>query len=103
MRCPIRNATGRNDIDNNASFQFQTNMQTRVARDNTVRYRRSTLQLLPGMERPTYAGVKVDVLTDVDGVPRFVQLLPLAFCHWYVIPDGASAVAVSVTASPELG
>ena len=37
-----------------------------VAKDNTVRYRRSTLQLLPGMERPTYAGVKVDVLEGLD-------------------------------------
>ena len=29
----------------------------RVARDNTVKYRQSTLQLLPGTERPTYAGL----------------------------------------------
>ena len=43
----------------------------KVAKDNTVRYRRSTLQLLPGMERPTYAGVKVDVLEGLDG-----QLIP---------------------------
>ena len=39
----------------------------KVARDNTVRYRRSTLQLLPGTERPTYTGVKVDVLEMLDG------------------------------------
>ena len=39
----------------------------KVARDNTVRYRRSTLQLLPGTERPTYAGLKVDVLEMLDG------------------------------------
>ena len=39
----------------------------KVARDNTVRYRRSTLQLLPRTERPTYAGVKVDVLEMLDG------------------------------------
>ena len=39
----------------------------KVARDNTVRYRRSTLQLLPGTERPTYAGLKVDVLEILDG------------------------------------
>ena len=39
----------------------------KVARDNTVRYRQSTLQLLPGTERPTYAGVKVDVLEMLDG------------------------------------
>ena len=39
----------------------------KVARDNTVRYRRNTLQLLPGTKRPTYAGVKVDVLEGMDG------------------------------------
>ena len=39
----------------------------KVARDNTVRYRRNTLQLLPSMERPTYAGVNVDVLEGLDG------------------------------------
>ena len=39
----------------------------KVAKDNTVKYRRSTLQLLPGTERPTYAGVKVDVLESLDG------------------------------------
>ena len=39
----------------------------KVARDNTVRYRRSTLQLLPSTGRPTYAGVNVDVLERLDG------------------------------------
>ena len=39
----------------------------RVARDNTVKYRRRTLQLLPGMERPTYAGAVVEVLEGLDG------------------------------------
>ena len=51
----------------------------KVAKDNTVRYRRSTLQLLPGMERPTYAGVKVDVLEGLDGqliVEHEGQLIP---------------------------
>ena len=51
----------------------------KVAKDNTVRYRRSTLQLLPGMERPTYAGVKVDVLEGLDGqliVEHEDQLIP---------------------------
>ena len=51
----------------------------KVAKDNTVRYRRSTLQLLPGMERPTYAGVKVDVLEGLDGqliVAHAGQLIP---------------------------
>ena len=51
----------------------------KVAKDNTVRYRRSTLQLLPGMERPTYAGVKVDVLEGMDSqlvVEHEGQLIP---------------------------
>ena len=51
----------------------------KVAKDNTVRYRRSTLQLLPGMERPTYAGVKVDVLEGLDSqliVEHEGQLIP---------------------------
>ena len=39
----------------------------KVAKDNTVKYRRNTLQLLPGKEQPTYAGLKVDVLEGLDG------------------------------------
>ena len=39
----------------------------RVARDNTVKYRWRTLQLLPGMERPSYAGAVVEVLEGLDG------------------------------------
>ena len=39
----------------------------RVARDNTVRYRWRTLQLLPGTDRPSYAGAAVDVLEGLDG------------------------------------
>ena len=38
----------------------------KVARDNTVKYRRSTLLLLPGTERPTYAGLTVEVLEMLD-------------------------------------
>ncbi len=38
----------------------------RVARDNMVRYRWRTLQLLPGTDRPTYAGAAVDVLEGLD-------------------------------------
>ena len=51
----------------------------KVARDNTVRYRRSTLQLLPGTERSTYAGVNVDVLEGLDGqlvIEHEGQLIP---------------------------
>ena len=39
----------------------------KVARDNTVKYRWRTLQLLPSMERPSYAGVQVEVLEHTDG------------------------------------
>ena len=39
----------------------------KVARDNTVKYRWRTLQLLPGRDRPSYAGVTVEVLGDLDG------------------------------------
>ena len=38
----------------------------RVARDNTVRYRWRTLQLLPATDRPTYAGAAVYVLEGLD-------------------------------------
>ena len=39
----------------------------KVAKDNTVKYRRRTLQLLPDQERPSYAGVRVEVLERPDG------------------------------------
>ena len=39
----------------------------RVARDNTVKYRWRTLQLLPSMDRPSYAGAVVQVLEGLDG------------------------------------
>ena len=38
-----------------------------VARDNTVRYRWRTLELLPGPERTSYAGVQVEVVERPDG------------------------------------
>ena len=39
----------------------------RVGRDNTVKYRWRTLQLLPGTDWPSYAGSVVDVLEGLDG------------------------------------
>ena len=39
----------------------------KVARDNTVKYHWRILQLLPGAERPSYAGLRVDVLERADG------------------------------------
>lgn len=42
--------------------------QTRkVARDNTVRYQLRTVQLLPRPDRPSLAGVTVEVLEHIDG------------------------------------
>ena len=39
----------------------------RVARDNTVKYQRHTLQLLPDSKRRSYAGASVVVLEGLDG------------------------------------
>ena len=39
----------------------------KVARDNTVKYQWRVLQLFPGEERPSYAGLRVDVLERADG------------------------------------
>ena len=39
----------------------------RVAKDNTVQYHGRTLQLFPGMERPSYAGARVEVQERLDG------------------------------------
>ena len=39
----------------------------KVGRDNTVKYHWRVLQLLPGMDRPSYAGLQVEVLERADG------------------------------------
>ena len=39
----------------------------KVARDNTVKYHWRVLQLLPGAKRPSYAGLRVDILERADG------------------------------------
>ena len=38
-----------------------------MSRDNTIKYNRRTLQLLPGGTRPTCAGVQVEVQEDLEG------------------------------------
>ena len=53
-------------LDNVLCFRHRR----RVARDNTVMYRWRTLQLLPGMERPTYAGAVVEVLEGLARIHR---------------------------------
>ena len=42
----------------------------RVARDNTVKDRWHTLQLLPDVDPGSYAGAKVEVLEGLDGTMR---------------------------------
>ena len=39
----------------------------KVARNNTVKYHWRVLQLLPGAKRPSYAGLRVDLLERADG------------------------------------
>ena len=39
----------------------------KVARDTTVKYNWRTLQLLPGKERPSYAGAQLEVHEGLDG------------------------------------
>ena len=39
----------------------------RVAKDNTVQYHGRTLQLFPGVDRPSYAGTRVEVQERLDG------------------------------------
>ena len=39
----------------------------KVARDNTVKYQWRVLQLLPSKERPSYSGLRVDLLERSDG------------------------------------
>ena len=48
----------------------------RVARDNTVKYRWRTLQLLPGRERRSYAGAVVDVLEGQLAVRYRGEIIP---------------------------
>ena len=50
-------------LDNVLCFRHRR----RVARDNTVKYRWRTLQLLPGTERRSYAGTIIEVLEGLDG------------------------------------
>ena len=39
----------------------------KVARDNTIKYQWRVLQLLPSKERPSYAGLRVELLERADG------------------------------------
>ena len=66
----------------------------RVGRDNTVKYRWRTLQLLPDKARPSYAGSVVEVLEGLDG--RLVSATRRASRR---LPASASTAQVSSAAS----
>ena len=44
---------------------------SKAAQDNTVKYQWRVLQLLPGMDRPSYAGLQVEVLERADSRQMF--------------------------------
>ena len=86
----------------------------RVARDNTVKYRSRTLQLLPGPERTGYAGAWVDAVERADGhlsvrhhgEPIAIRLTrPPAGCassalNWTAVPITSGSSPVEVRAPP---
>ena len=57
-----------------------------MARDNSVKYNWRTLQLPPDGDRPTYAGVQVKVLEDLDRwllVQYLGQTIHAQEAHWH--------------------
>ena len=76
----------------------------KVARDNTVQYNWRTLQLLPSQERPSYAGVQVEVLEHTDGrlqVRHEGEIIPRRSAPTRRGALGASHGALAPT--PEIG
>ncbi len=55
----------RPDLDLGSVFSFK--YSRKVARDNAVKYHWRTLQLLPTPDRPSYAGIRVEVQERLDG------------------------------------
>ena len=58
----------------------------RVAKDNTVQYHGRALQLFPSLERPSYAGARVEVQERLDGrllVRHREQILTPQEVRWY--------------------
>jgi hypothetical protein len=62
----------------------------RVAKDNTVQYHGRSLQLFPNMERPSYAGARVEVQERLDG-----RLL-IRHKHQILTPQDAPALATEL-------
>ena len=54
-------------VDLSLTETFCIKHTRKVARDNTVKYHWRVLQLFPGADRPSYAGLRVDVLERADG------------------------------------
>ena len=70
-----------------------------VARDNTVKYQLRTLQLLPGQDRSSYAGVKVEVLERSDG-QLMVQHEGKAIAHQEAPPKAGALRAAQGALAP---
>jgi len=51
------------DLDGVLCFKYQRS----VSADNTIRFAGRTLQLLPGLQRPSYAHARVEVQERLDG------------------------------------
>ena len=66
----------------------------RVAKDNTVQYHGRALQIFPSMERPSYAGARVEVQERLDGrllIRHREQILTPQLWHqgpWLARPSG---------------
>ena len=76
----------------------------RVARDNTVKYQWRTLQLLPGEDRPTYAGARIEVLELPDGRLRAQHSgKTIPFREAQQRPGTPRAASGSLASTPELG
>lgn len=65
----------------------------RVARDNTVQYKGRTLQIYPGLERPSYAGTRVQVQERLNGK------IVVSYHGRFLTPEDAPTLAATLRAS----
>ena len=76
----------------------------KVARDNTVKYNWRTLQLLPGEDRPSYAGAKVEVLELPNGSLRVQhQDKTIPAREAPRSPGAIRATSGAIASTPDLG
>ena len=66
-RSTLRRLTARCQLNCLSPRRSASKHTRKVARDNTVKYHWTVLQLFPGADRPSYAGLRVDVLERADG------------------------------------